>query len=61
MSKKKFEVKIYYTGLENYIVEADSFLEAKEKARIRFINGEKGAQLGNEYENIEEVEAEEIQ
>jgi hypothetical protein len=57
----KYEVPIIYTGLANFIVEADSPEEAKEKAKLKFNGGEPEDTLGNEWEefdhfgNVEEM------
>ena len=49
----KYCVPIVYTGLENYIVEAETPEKAKALAKAAFKNGEKGTSLGNEWEEID--------
>lgn len=49
----KYEVPIVYRGQSNYIVEAATPEEAREKARLMFKNGEPPDELGNEWEDID--------
>ena len=58
---KKFCVPIVYSGLSNFIVEAESEADAVELARAKFNNGETPELLGNESENIESIDIDSIQ
>jgi hypothetical protein len=51
----KFCVPVIYSGLSNFIVEADNKEEAETKARELFRGGETPDMLGNEYENVESI------
>lgn len=51
----QYEVPIYYSGLLNYIVEADSPEMARQLATDRFYRAEPPEDLGNEYERIDVV------
>jgi hypothetical protein len=51
----RYEVRVVYRGLSNFIVEAATPEEAKEKAREMFNNGEEAPVLGNEWEEIDTV------
>jgi hypothetical protein len=54
----KYCVPIVYRGLSNFIVEAESFEQAKVMAREAFAHGKNTAQevpLGNEWEQIEKI------
>jgi hypothetical protein len=52
-----YEVPIVYRGQSNFIVEANSVEEAREKATDRFINDDTPDILGNEWEVIDRVGA----
>ena len=52
--KMKYEVPIIYRGQVNYIVEANSPEDARQKADERFKKGEPANILGNEWEEVEE-------
>jgi hypothetical protein len=50
----KFEVRVYYRGLENHIVEAPTPAEAEELAEKSFKDGGKSlVTLGNEWERVD--------
>jgi hypothetical protein len=51
----KYEVPIIYVGLSNFIVEAETEEQAREKARLKFRGGEQPDVLGNEWEEIERI------
>lgn len=56
----KFHVGIIHRSLSNFIVEAETAQEAKEKARELFFNGASETFLGNEFDEIESVSPFEI-
>ena len=51
----KYEVPIVYEGQCNFIVDADTPEEAKQKAELKFKNGEQPDHLGNEWEVIDRI------
>ena len=53
-----FEVAVVYKGQCNFIVEAASEEEAKQIAEIKFKNGDRPDDLGNEWEKIDLINGE---
>lgn len=51
----KYEVAIIYKGQSNFIVEADSPKEAREKAERRFKEGDTPDHTGGEWEEIDHI------
>ena len=51
----KYEVPIIYKGVFNFIVEADSVDDAKDKAFFMFEDGRQPVELGNEWESVESI------
>jgi hypothetical protein len=55
--KMKFEVSVNYSGICNFIVEADSSEAAEQMAMTLFKEGTDPVILGNEYEQIDDAVA----
>ena len=51
----KYCVPVYFTGMDNFIVEAATPSEARDKARELFNGGEQPDECGNEYHTIDAV------
>lgn len=56
----RYEVKIIYRGQSSYIVEAEDEDEAQDAAVSLYHNGDMGHGLGNDWEEVENIESEEI-
>lgn len=53
--KHTYEVPIVYKGQINYIIEAESDIEAETIARAKFDNGDRGSVPVIEYEKIDRI------
>ena len=56
---REFIVGVIHTALNHYRVTAESWDEAKEKAKIAFAESAPEVSLGNEYDEIDRVFIEE--
>jgi len=57
----KYCVSVYFSGMDNFIVEADDPEQAKEKAEEAFRDGQPPDVCGNEWQQIDDCgEPEEV-